>query len=113
LLAACSGGGGESAADADTTPSAELHIAAKGLKFDRKTLHALATTQVTVTLDNKDGVPHNFSVYQDKTAATVVFRGDVENDRKSHEYRFTSPSAGSYYFRCDVHPDMHGTLVVE
>ena len=115
LLAAagCGGGGGSSTVAADATPSSDLNIVAKGLKFDRKALVAVASAPTTVTLDNKDGVAHNFALYSDKTAATVNFRGDVHSDRKAQAYTFTSPSAGTYYFRCDVHPDMNGSFIVQ
>jgi plastocyanin len=111
LSAACGGGGGSTAVN--STPSSNLHITAKGLKFDQKTLVAVALAPTTVTMDNKDGIAHNFALYTDKNASSLIFRGDVGSDRKAYTYTFTAPSAGSYYFRCDVHPDMNGTFVVQ
>jgi plastocyanin len=33
--------------------------------------------------------------------------------RKTIDYTFTSPGPGTYYFRCDAHPDMNGTFYVD
>jgi plastocyanin len=111
--AACGGGGTGGSDEAAATPSADLHLTARGLKFDHKTLVAIANTQISVTLDNKDGIDHNFAVYTDKSGKDIIFRGDVFSDRKAKTYTFKAPGPGTYFFRCDVHPDMNGTFVVE
>ncbi|HLF72597.1 MAG TPA: cupredoxin domain-containing protein [Dehalococcoidia bacterium] len=111
-LAACGGGGQDAANEAAVaTPSASLSIRAKSLKFDKKALVAPPNTTVTLHFENADGgVLHNVAIYQDKSvkqkiATTKTFAGIASED-----ISFTSPEAGDYYFRCDVHPDMNGVF---
>ena len=71
--------------------------------------------EITVSFDNQDsGIPHNFAVYQDNTAAEQIFKGDIVVGPRIITYTFTAPTEpGSYFFRCDVHPEvMTGTFVV-
>lgn len=91
-----------------------LEIAAKDLLFDKRTLTAPANTAITIRFDNKDaGVQHNVAIYRDRTARTKIFVGELFPGPAVREYKFTTPGPGSYFFRCDVHPDtMTGTFTV-
>jgi plastocyanin len=70
---------------------------------------------VTVHFNNKDsGVPHNFAVYTNSSASKSVFVGNIISGPGTVTYTFTAPTTpGNYFFRCDVHPQMTGTLVVQ
>jgi hypothetical protein len=63
-------------------------------------------------MNNQDaGVLHNFAVYTNAQATTRVFMGDLVAGPIVHDYTFTAPPPGTYFFRCDVHPDtMTGTF---
>ena len=74
------------------------------------TLRVPADSQFSLRLTNLDTAPHNVAIYQDSSAADDVFVGDVITS-SSIVYEVPAPEAGSYFFRCDVHPDMNGTLV--
>jgi plastocyanin len=113
-LALACGGGSYSDVGADATPSANLMIRAKSLKFDKKTLVAPPATNVTVTFENAESAIHNFAVYTDKSAKEKIFVGENFVGPKTVQHQLTTPAAGSYYFRCDVHPDtMTGTFLVK
>ena len=56
-----------------------------------------------------DGVQHNVAIYRDDSAEESVFVGDLISDR-SVTYEVPALDPGAYYFRCDVHPQMDGTL---
>jgi plastocyanin len=56
-----------------------------------------------------DGVQHNVAIYQDESAEEAVFVGDLVAGPTTITYR-VPPLLGTYYFRCDVHPQMNGTL---
>ncbi len=92
-----------------------LLIAAKGLLFDKRTLTAPAQTEVTIRFNNQDaGVIHNVAVYTNRSARTKIFVGELFAGPKAVDYKLTTPGPGSYFFRCDVHPDtMTGTFAVK
>jgi len=69
---------------------------------------------VTITFDNQDaGVQHNIAIYADNSLATVLFTGELVTGVASVEYQIPALEAGTYYFQCDVHPNMNGTVTVE
>jgi plastocyanin len=91
-------------------------IEAKNLGFNLKTITANAGTEVNVTLDNQDaGVPHNLAFYTDPSASQPIQVGDLLTGPGMETITFTAPaSPGTYFFRCDVHPDqMTGAFVVQ
>jgi plastocyanin len=91
-----------------------LQITAANLTFSPRTLTAPANSPVTVRMNNQDaGVLHNFAVYTNSQATTKVFMGELNTGPDTKDYSFTTPAAGAYFFRCDVHPDtMTGTFTV-
>jgi plastocyanin len=106
-----SGGGGSSSAAA---APGTLTLAASSLSFDKRSLTVLPNTQVKLQFENKDaGVLHNFAVYTNNRATTKIFSGELTTGPSTTTYTFTSPAAGTYFFRCDSHPDqMTGTFNV-
>lgn len=102
--------GGEGAAPAGPTGA----IAAEGSVFDIDQIVLAAKEPATIEFDNKDpGVPHNVAIYQDETATEEIFKGDLVTGPDTVTYEFDAPKKGEYFFRCDVHPDMDGTVTVE
>ena len=99
------------AAGAATT----VNIAADNLAFDTGTITVPAGAEVTMVFDNRDeGVPHNVAVYDSPLRAEQIFVGEVIDGPAEITYTFTAPSEpGTYYFQCDIHPDMNGEFIVE
>ncbi len=90
-----------------------ITLVAEAVAFDTDTLTLPADQEVTVGFDNKDSTVHNLSIYEDESASEVIFDGpDVQGPGET-TYEFTAPPAGEYYFLCDTHPDMNGTVVSE
>jgi plastocyanin len=91
-----------------------LRIAARDNRFEPEELTAPASAPVLIEFDNQDqGVLHNLSVYQGRDASGAIFMGQLFPGSETREYTFNTPEPGSYFFRCDVHPDeMTGTLTV-
>ena len=90
----------------------QLTIAAENLAFDKAEMDLPAASEVEVLFENKEAVPHNWSLYESR-GGDVIFEGEVLNSTGEITYSFTTPEAGSYYFQCDVHPnEMNGTANV-
>jgi plastocyanin len=90
-----------------------LQIAAKDVAFDRACLAAPAQEAFTIEFANQDSVPHNVSIYTDSSATTALFTGALQSSPGTITYQVPPLSAGSYFFRCDVHPSqMTGRFVV-
>jgi plastocyanin len=106
---ASAGGGGATGGPVAVT------LVAKSLKFDTSNITASAGVEVTVTFDNQDaGVPHNVAFYTDRSAATSIAVGNLITGPASEDIVFNAPSTpGSYFFKCDVHPDMTGAFNVQ
>jgi plastocyanin len=113
LVAVACGGGGDQGGGGDGG-GATVQLAAQDISFDTDEITLTAGAQTTVEFDNKDELPHNLAIYEDESAETAIFQGDILEGPNSTEYSFTAPDAGTYFFRCDVHPtQMTGTVVVE
>jgi plastocyanin len=100
-----SGGSGQTGA---------LALSAQGLQFNPTTLSAKAGQPFTIDFDNQDAaVQHNVAIFQGSDAAApVVFRGDLVTGPATATYQVSALAAGTYFFHCDVHPTMTGTLTV-
>lgn len=101
-----------------TTPAptaVTIDLVAQNIAFNLSTITVPAGANVTIHFDNKDAqVPHNFAVYTNSAATTVIFRGETITGPATIDYNFTAPTTpGDYFFRCDTHPTiMYGTFVV-
>ena len=112
-LAAC--GGTSSSATAGATVSVsggKVAISADKLKFDVGTITAKAGEAFTITFTNKEGQPHNVAVYRSKGGENIVRGEIITGPDKSNEISVPALAAGTYYFQCDVHPEMSGSVVV-
>jgi plastocyanin len=108
LLAACGGTPTSTAdpADADAT------VTAVDNAFEQTTLTVPAGEAFTLALVNEDAVPHNVSIYTDSSASDELYVGEYVTDG-TIVYGVPALEPGEYFFRCDLHPEMTGTLIVE
>jgi plastocyanin len=95
-----------------------VQVIAKNIAFDLKEIRVNAGGQVRVRFDNQDaGVKHNVAFYKSATDITPVSSGSVGlifDGPGIDDTVFDVPAAGSYFFRCDVHPTiMTGTFAVQ
>jgi plastocyanin len=104
---------------APTTAVTAQTIIAKNIQWDLSQLLFKANAKITVTVDNQDtslGVPHNFGLFTNpaRTVDKEVFtpKTDVAPGQK-FDYVLQPLKAGTYYFQCDIHPSMHGTVTVK
>lgn len=122
VLAACSGndgGDGSPAASGGTSggtatvENGNVDITADNLEFSATVIEAPAGEEFTITLTNLESQPHNVAVDTEEGGDEIV-TGEVITGPDA-ETTITVPALepGEYYFMCDVHPEMNGTIVVE
>jgi plastocyanin len=93
-------------------PSGAVAIAAQGIAFDTSELSLPAGGEAVIEFDNRDpGLPHNVAVYTE-AGGEALFQGEIITGPAATTYRFPAPPPGQYYFQCDVHPQMNGTVAV-
>lgn len=93
-------------------------IVGRNIQFDIDEITVEAGRQVAITFDNQDeNIPHNWALYESEEAAQsrtgLIAGSPVENGPLVQEILFDAPAPGSYFFVCDVHPNMTGELVVQ
>lgn len=103
--------GGETAHEAPAGPTEA--VTAEGLQFDTDTITLVAGETAEIEFENLDSAPHNIAIYEDDSAANPIFEGEQISGPDAINYEIEAPEPGEYYFQCDVHPDMNGTVVSE
>jgi plastocyanin len=101
-------------ADANPSPSAgaepDVTITSRDMAFDVATLEVPAGRPFVLRLENRDSAPHNVAIYADTSATTSLFVGEYVT-AATIDYAVPALEPGSYHFRCDLHPEMNGTVV--
>jgi plastocyanin len=103
--------GGTAAPAAPADPNAPA-ITANNLRFGESTVAVPAGKAFQLTFTNQESAPHNVAIYSDASATTNLFRGEIFSSGSKVQEVPALP-AGSYFFRCDVHPDMQGTITAQ
>ena len=99
--------------DASCKPEGtSLKLTAFDFKFDKKCLAAPAGQDFTIDFNNLDrGIPHNVAIYEDESAQKSFFKGELTDGPGQRTYSVSGLPAGTWFFRCDPHPEMNGTFV--
>jgi len=87
-------------------------VVAKDMKFQTGQVEVKAGQNLTLHFDNQDSAPHNVAIYTDSGAGTPVSVGQIVTSGSSDQV-IPALAAGTYFFRCDVHHDMTGTIVAK
>ena len=87
-------------------------VVAKDMKFQTPNVSAPAGEAFAMTFENQDSQPHNVSIYTDSSASQRLYEGEIFSSG-SRVYQVRALAAGTYFFRCDVHQDMTGTIVAQ
>lgn len=109
VIVACSGGAAQAPASAGPVDPNAPVVTAQGNAFSPTTLDVTANKAFSLTLDNKDSAPHNVAIYTDSSASQSISVGDIVTNTKSTQ-QVPALKPGSYFFRCDVHHEMTGTV---
>ena len=110
ISAACSSSG------APAVPSGPVAdgptVVAKDLKFQQTSVEVKAGQNFTLHFDNQDAAPHNVAIYTDSSASQKLSVGEIVTSGKKDQV-VPALTAGTYFFRCDVHPEMKGEIVAK
>jgi plastocyanin len=91
-----------------------IRVVAKDTAFDTKEIKLPADTPSKLTFENQDPFAHNLSIYTDDTASgEPLFTFEPFPGPLAESFPVPALPEGEYYFHCDVHPTMEGTVVVE
>ena len=113
LLASAAIGCTASAGTGGPSPSAPpggAVITAQANAFDRVELAIPAGRPFQLLFENREGAPHNVRIFDDGVDQPL-FVGEIFGGPGSRTYDVPAIPAGTHRFRCDVHPDMAGTVV--
>jgi plastocyanin len=111
ITAACSSAAAQPKPSGPVDPNGPT-IVAKDMAFSPSTVEIAAGKNVTIHFDNQDSAPHNVAIYKDASASEKVSVGEIVTTAKADQV-VPALTAGSYFFRCDVHTNMTGSLIVK
>jgi plastocyanin len=94
--------------------SGGLTVSAQNVAFNTDSIELPVDEPAEIEFVNEDSsaVQHNIAIYEDDSAEQEIFKGQVIPGGDSITYEVPPTPAGSYYFQCDVHPGMNGTVEV-
>ena len=110
MLAACTSATGAGGSP-PPAPSGGAVITANGIAFDRQDLAVPAGRPFQLLFENRESAPHNVTIY-DEAVDQPLFVGEIFGGPGSRTYDVPPIPAGTYHFRCDVHPGMAGSVTV-
>lgn len=88
-----------------------VQVAADALKFDKAQLEVPANEAFELAFNNKDaGVPHNVAILQAQGSGEAFVRTPLITGPKTSTTEVEPIPGGTYYFQCDVHPNMSGQV---
>ncbi len=120
-LAACGGGddspaassGGDAGGGTVAVVDGNVDLSANNLEFDASVIEAPAGEEFTITFTNNESQPHNVAVDMEEGGDEIVTGEVITGPDATTTITVPALEPGEYYFLCDVHPNMNGTIVVE
>jgi plastocyanin len=108
LLIACTSATGAGGSP-PPAPSGGAVISAQANAFDREELVVPAGRPFQLLFENREAAPHNVTI-KDEASDLTLFVGEIFGGPGSRTYDVPAIPAGTHQFRCDVHPEMTGTI---
>ncbi len=94
-----------------TSGSSATSITAQGLAFDTDTIEVTTGESTDYTLVNEDTTVHNLAIYEgDEASGEALFTSPDVDAGAEESFAIDPLKPGDYYFQCDYHPQMAGTV---
>lgn len=106
------GGGGCPGTGTATLENGEIRLCADNLEFDATTIEAPANEEFNITFTNAESQPHNVAIYREEGGEQIAVGDVITGPDVTNQLAVPALEPGTYYFVCDVHPEMNGTVVV-
>lgn len=93
---------------------AGLNISAVDLQFSSDEIVLPAGKEANLSFANEDAssIQHNVAIYEEEGGADL-FVGDVIPGGQTTTYSVPALDKGEFYFQCDIHPGMNGSVSVK
>lgn len=94
----------------------EFQVETQDFAFVPASFTVPAGTELKFEVTNTGGAPHTMTIYRDNSYSDPVEGGDTGtiNGGEDGSVDVTFADAGTYFFRCDIHPAlMQGTITAE
>lgn len=92
-------------------PAVPEIAASNAVSFETKLLIVPADRPFDLVFhNNQAGVPHNVDIGDSASAPTTYLNGEIITGVESITYNVPAIPVGTYYFQCQVHPNMNGTV---
>ncbi len=82
------------------------------LNFDPQTITVVLGKNSTIVFTNNDVTEHTVSFFSGPTGVTLASISDA-NLAKGASYTVALTVAGTYYYKCFIHPWMFGKIIVD
>ncbi len=108
-----SAGAAQHGSEAAAAEGGGAAVSAANVAFSTDAIELKAKTEETIPFTNDDTAEHNIAIYEDESASKELFKGDIIPGGQETTYQVPPLPKGDYYFQCDVHPAMNGTVTVQ
>lgn len=112
VVAGCSSGGSSRPSAEATVVDGQVAISADDLIFDVGTIRAPAGEAFTITFTQNETEPHNVAIYVSDGGDEIVVGEILTTVGATDEIEVPALEPSTYFFKCDVHPEMNGELIV-
>jgi plastocyanin len=96
---------------ASPPPDVDLSVVAKDYKFDTATLPMTAGDRTLIYFTNEDSEKHDIAIFPSADSGAAMFDGE-DIGKGSTVYDVPAFDAGTYFFKCTIHPVMNGSVEV-
>ena len=93
-----------------SVPADAIALSTSNLTFSTSELSVPADRPFTIVLDILESAAHDVTIYKDDSWSSLVYKEDARTGPGTFVFNVPALAAGTYAFRCEIHPTMIGTV---